>query len=90
MPSCIQPPWAAPAYLHRHEPDDIAALAAQVPERAPWAIGETGWTGLCRISPTSNNACWSGQLDEPYAFDLPMERLRAQGAHDASVNTLRR
>ena len=79
-----------PVYLHRHEPDDIAALAAQVARTRPVAIGEIGLDWFVPdLDRDQQQRLLEGQLEIAQAFDLPVV-LHVRKAHDAMLNTLRR
>jgi len=79
-----------PVYLQQHGPEDIAALAIQVTESRPIAIGEIGldWyvEGLDR---EQQQHLLEGQLEVAQQARLPVV-LHVRKAHDAMLNTLRR
>jgi len=79
-----------PVYLQQHGPEDIAALATQVTESRPIAIGEIGldWyvQGLDR---ERQQRLLEDQLEIAQEARLPVV-LHVRKAHDAMLNTLRR
>lgn len=79
-----------PVYLSRHEPEDLAALAEQVAQVRPVAIGEIGLDWFVPdLDREKQQRLLEDQLEIAQSFDLPVV-LHVRKAHDAMLNTLRR
>lgn len=78
-----------PVYLDRHQPQDVQALAKEVADASPVAIGEIGldWQ-LKQLDRGRQQQLFEAQLEVAESDALPVV-LHVRKAHDAVLKTLR-